>query len=198
MTTVFDSLDMRIYIIALLILSAVSMICLAAAKGGVMRRLGGLALAGSVSALVSVAACVAIYDRPDGTDVPAVRDTVVVDRGCGERALLLLAMMSVESGFNPMAVGPDGDTGVLQIRQIYVDEVNRILGYKEYNLLDAYDVDRSLDMFDILQGHHNPDGGFIRTIYCHNKSAAYKDRIIREYNRLLLYERMRGIIINRY
>lgn len=127
-----------------------------------------------------------------------VVDTVVVYPNLNERALLILSIMSVESNFNPTALGKEGDTGILQLRQIYVDEVNRLLGYKEYNLLDAYDVDRSLEMFDILQNHYNSENDFIKTIYYHNKSSLYKDKVIKEYNQLLLYERMREKIINRY
>ena len=155
------------------------------------------ALLCSVSSLVTLG----VVGREAGTAEAATehpRDTVEVRRNLDGRALLVLAMMSVESGFNPMAVGQDGDTGVLQIRRIYVDEVNRILGRGEYNLLDAYDVGRSLEMFDILQGRHNPGNDFMRTIYFHNKSPRYRDRVVAEYNRLLLYERMRERLIDRY
>lgn len=126
------------------------------------------------------------------------KDTVHIYSSLSERELLILSIMSVESNFNPEAEGKQGDTGILQIRQIYVDEVNRILGYDKYTLSDAHDVDKSLEMFDILQNHHNPDGDFIKTIYYHNKSDAYQTRIIKEYNNLLLYESMRSKIINRY
>lgn len=126
------------------------------------------------------------------------KDTVHIYPSLSERELLILSIMSVESNFNPEAEGKQGDTGILQIRQIYVDEVNRILGYDKYTLSDAHDVDKSIEMFDILQNHHNPDGDFIKTIYYHNKSDAYQTRIIKEYNNLLLYESMRSKIINRY
>lgn len=126
------------------------------------------------------------------------KDTVYVHQSLSERELLMLSIMSVESNFNPEAKGKQGDTGILQIRQIYVDEVNRILGYNKYTLSDAYDINRSLEMFDILQNHHNPDNNFIKTIYYHNKSDAYQSRIIKEYNKILLYESVRDKVINRY
>lgn len=158
----------------------------------------GVALAASLSALAALGLSGVFPEREAAADTGEPADTAETYRPADGRALLVLAMMSVESEFNPLAEGKDGDTGVLQIRQIYVDEVNRILGREEYSLLDAYDVGRSLDMFDVLQGRHNPGNDFIKTIYCHNKSSVYKDRIIKEYNRLLLYERMRERIINRY
>lgn len=130
--------------------------------------------------------------------IEPIVDTVFVYPSLNDRALLVLSIMSVESNFNPTATGKEGDTGILQIRQIYVDEVNRLLGYQKYNLLDAYDIDCSLEMFDILQNNYNPNNDFIQTIYYHNKSSLYKDKVIREYNQLLLYERMRERLINRY
>lgn len=126
------------------------------------------------------------------------KDTEYTCRSLSERELLILSIMSVESNFNPEAEGKHGDTGILQIRQIYVDEVNRILGCNKYTLSDAYDIDKSLEMFDILQKHHNPDNDFIKTIYYHNKSDAYQERTVKEYNRMLLYEAMREKLIKRY
>lgn len=144
--------------------------------------------------------CAYIGMRSGDTEISCdcQKNTVYVYSSLSERELLILSIMSVESNFNPEAEGKQGDTGILQIRQIYVDEVNRILGYDKYTLSDAHDVDKSLEMFDILQNHHNPDGDFIKTIYYHNKSDAYQTRIIKEYNRLLLYESMRSKLINRY
>lgn len=129
---------------------------------------------------------------------PREADTIYVYPSLSERQLLILSMMDVESKFNPLAEGDSGDTGILQIRQIYVDEANRILGRKEFTIMDAYDIDRSLDMFDIVQSHHNSDNDFIGTIYYHNKSSQYKDRIIQTYNEYLSYERLRQIVYERY
>lgn len=129
---------------------------------------------------------------------PREADTIYVYPSLSERQLLILSMMDVESKFNPLAEGDSGDTGILQIRQIYVDEANRILGRKEFTLMDAYDIDRSLDMFDTVQSHHNSDNDFISTIYYHNKSNQYRDRIIQAYNKYLSYERLRQIIYERY
>ena len=42
------------------------------------------------------------------------------------------------------------------------------------------------------------DNGFISTIYYHNKSNQYRDRIIQTYNKYLSYERLRQIIYERY
>lgn len=125
-------------------------------------------------------------------------DTIRVYPELNDRSLLILSMMWVESNFNPDATGKHGDTGILQITPVYVDEVNRILGYERYSIEDAYDLSFSLDMFDILQGRYNPDNDFISTIYYHNKSESYRDKVILTYNKFLAYESLRREINDRY
>ena len=118
--------------------------------------------------------------------------------GLDERGLLILSMMYVESRFDPLAVGRDSDTGVLQITPVYVREANRILGREEFTLDDARDIKRSLDMFDVVQGEHNVTGDWAMTVYWHNKSDAYRDRVVQAYNLFLNYERMREVVVGRY
>lgn len=165
-------------------------------------RLGGkfeIALMAS-STIFFMLCCAFINNGLANTGDPHPRevDTVCVYPSLSERQLLILSMMDVESKFNPLAEGDSGDTGILQIRQIYVDEANRILGHEELTIMDAYDIERSLDMFDIVQSHHNGDDDFIRTIYCHNKSNQYRDKIIQTYNKYLSYERLRQVVYERY
>lgn len=125
-------------------------------------------------------------------------DTIRVYPELNDRSLLILSMMWVESNFSPDATGKHSDTGILQITPVYVDEVNRILGCERYSIEDAYDLGFSLDMFDILQGRYNPDNDFMSTIYYHNKSESYRDKVILTYNKFLAYESLRREINNRY
>ena len=118
--------------------------------------------------------------------------------GLDERGLLILSMMYVESRFDPLAEGGDSDTGILQITPVYVREANRILGREEFTLEDARDIERSLDMFDVVQGEHNGTGDWAMTVYWHNKSGAYRDRVVQAYNLFLGYERMREVVVGRY
>lgn len=118
--------------------------------------------------------------------------------GLDERGLLILSMMYVESRFDPLAEGRDSDTGILQITPVYVREANRILGREEFTLDDARDIKRSLDMFDVVQGEHNGSGDWTMTVYWHNKSEAYRDRVVQAYNLFLNYERMREVVVGRY
>ena len=53
---------------------------------------------------------------------------------------LTLAIALTESRFNPKADSGHGDSGLLQLRSIYIDEVNRLYG-TEYTIDDAFDIE---------------------------------------------------------
>lgn len=60
--------------------------------------------------------------------------------------VFLLALMIVESGGNPEAVGKAGEVGILQIRPVVVDDCNRIFGVERWYLPDRYSIDKSCAM----------------------------------------------------
>ena len=64
--------------------------------------------------------------------------------------MLIMAIAWTESKFNPAADSGVGDNGCLQLREIYIAEVNRLYG-TTYTIEDAYDIDKSLDMFEKMQ-----------------------------------------------
>jgi soluble lytic murein transglycosylase-like protein len=73
----------------------------------------------------------------------------------------LLAIMRVESNFNPYAINiKENAVGILQIRPVMVKEVNKIqkkLNKKEFfTLEDRYDSLKSVKMYYIVQKYHNP------------------------------------------
>ena len=68
---------------------------------------------------------------------------------------LVSAIIEVESGGDPRAVSGDS-VGILQIRPIMVDDVNRILGRRRYTLADRRDPRASIDMFWIYADHYSP------------------------------------------
>lgn len=59
--------------------------------------------------------------------------------------------------------------GVIQIRPIYVKDVNRIEGCKKFKLKDRLDPKKSREMFDILQSYYNPDRDIETGILIHIK-----------------------------
>lgn len=100
---------------------------------------------------------------------------------------LIAALIEVESEGNPYAVGSSNDLGILQITPIYVREVNRILKDDLYSLDQRTDIDKSLEMFEIYQSHHNPSRSISRAIKLHNPGAGqwYHDKVMKEFNKLI-------------
>lgn len=100
--------------------------------------------------------------------------------------ILILALIQVESGGDTLAVGKANDVGALQITPIYVREVNRILGEERYGLESRLSLSASLEMFEIMQSHHNPNKDIDRAIKLHNPKAGdwYRERVYNEMNKI--------------
>lgn len=47
--------------------------------------------------------------------------------------------------------------GYLQIRPVMVQDVNRIVGYNKFKHSDAWDKNKSIEMFKIYQDYYNPN-----------------------------------------
>lgn len=67
------------------------------------------------------------------------------------------ALIYVESKGDRMAVGSRNDVGVLQITPIMLEDANRIVGEERYTLDDRKDRDKSIEIFNIIQNHYNPE-----------------------------------------
>ena len=93
-----------------------------------------------------------------------------------EWEVLQMAIVMTESKGNPDAVGKTDDKGIMQITPIYVAEVNRLSG-KGYSHDDAFSIEKSLEMFDIIQSRHNPEMDIDKAISLHNRSKAYSYRV---------------------
>ena len=91
--------------------------------------------------------------------------------------IFIQALIQVESEGKEDAVGKTNDVGILQITPIYVKDVNRILGEDKYDLSCRTDTEKSLEMFEILQGHYNPSKSIDKAIKLHNPKAPQSYRI---------------------
>lgn len=107
----------------------------------------------------------------------------------------IMAICWTESKCNPDAIGKAGDSGVMQLIPIYVQEVNRISG-SDYSHSDAFSVRKSLEMYHLMQAKYNPDRDCDLAIYYHNKSAAYKTVVLRNLEWIERYEAVRNEVIN--
>lgn len=109
--------------------------------------------------------------------------------------VLEMAIAFTESRFKTDAMGKAGDTGILQIRPIYVKEVNRLSG-RDYTIEDALDPCMSFEMFNIVQGAWNPTKDMEEAIRLHNKSPYYRKVVLDNVDLIRRAEEMRRIIIN--
>ena len=71
---------------------------------------------------------------------------------------LIAAMIIVESGGDPNAVGKNGELGILQQKEIFVNDVNRIMELqhrkRRYTYEDRLNPERAKDMADEWLHHY--------------------------------------------
>jgi len=108
---------------------------------------------------------------------------------------LIMAIAFTESRFQSDALGTAGDTGILQLREIYVREVNRLYG-TSYTIEDAYSPEKSLEMFLLMQQYYNPSGNIETGIYYHNKSPYYAKSVKQNLELIERYETFRKVLEN--
>lgn len=80
----------------------------------------------------------------------------------GLRDPIARAVASYESNMDPYAVNPhSGASGLMQITPVMIKEVNNICMKLDlpnrYTWKDAFDPDKSVEIWYIVQNYHNPD-----------------------------------------
>lgn len=107
------------------------------------------------------------------------RDTIYVET---EWSRLVSALIKVESNGNDNAVNEvSGASGCLQLMPIYVAEANRLTN-GNYTLEDRFDRIKSIEMFNIIQMHHNKHMDIEKAIKLHNPGAGqwYTERVLKQ------------------
>ena len=103
------------------------------------------------------------------------------------------AIILVESEGNPNAVSGNS-VGVMQITPILVRECNNILkarnSEKRYTLADRYNVEKSKEMFLLIQSEHNRQNDVEKAIRMWNGGPRYSTRATDRYYQKVL-RRMR-------
>ena len=129
---------------------------------------------------------------------PVFVEKIIEEEGkLSDWEVLELAIMKTESDMNTYARGTKGDLGLFQITEIYVEEVNRLLGEPTYVHTDAFIPERALEMFDIYQQNHNPGRDFIRAINAHNpggESIGYSQKVLSNMEWIRNYENYRQMV----
>lgn len=89
--------------------------------------------------------------------------------------------------------------GPFQITKIYVDEVNNLYN-TNFVLEDAWDLDKALTMFEMMNDHYNPTRDIDRAIKLHNPGAGkwYGKRIKDRMELIRFSEALRFKIVELY
>ena len=123
-------------------------------------------------------------------------EEVVIDDSLSEWEIFTLALMKVESEYNPNAVSSAGARGYFQMLPIYVREVNRI-HHTDYTFDQVVPFDTAYQIFDLMQQAHNPEYDMERALDIHNgKSVYYHKKVYNTMDQIRLYEDMRSKIKN--
>jgi len=99
------------------------------------------------------------------------------------------AIIQVESEGNPNAVSGNS-CGAMQITPILVKECNLILhrrnSKKRFTLRDRFSVEKSKEMFLLIQSYHNPENNVEKAIRSWNGGMRYSvKRTQRYYNKVM-------------
>ena len=99
------------------------------------------------------------------------------------------AIILVESEGNPKAVSGNS-VGAMQITPILVKECNNVLekmkSKKRYTLADRYSVEKSKEMFLLIQKYFNPENSVEKAIRSWNGGVKYSVKATNEYYRKVL------------
>ena len=99
------------------------------------------------------------------------------------------AIIKVESEGNPNAVSGNS-VGVMQITPILVRECNNVLkkmkSNKRYTLDDRYSVEKSKEMFLLIQKYFNPENNVEKAIRSWNGGVKYSVKATNKYYRKVL------------
>jgi hypothetical protein len=109
--------------------------------------------------------------------------------------MFTLALMKVESNYEPAAVSSVGAKGYFQITPIYVKEVNRVhkTNYKYDEVVKSFEL--SYEVFTLMQEAHNQEYNMDEALRLHNGDYVwYRRRVYKEMNAIEKYEQMRKMV----
>ena len=99
------------------------------------------------------------------------------------------AIIKVESEGNPKAVSGNS-VGAMQITPVLVKECNNILSKrkskKRYTLADRYSVEKSKEMFLLIQSYFNPENNVEKAIRSWNGGRSYGIKATNRYYRKVM------------
>lgn len=126
--------------------------------------------------------------NPEVEEIVCGVDTIVVYKNGHDYdwELFTQALIWVESKGDSKTVGSNNDVGVLQITPILLRDCNRILEMEVFKLEDRLDSLKSVEMFNIIQDHYNPQHDYHWALKLWNSSAplSYHRKVMDKFNEI--------------
>ena len=126
--------------------------------------------------------------NPEVEEIENYVDTIVVYKTGHDYdwELFTQALIWVESRGDSKAVGSKNDVGVLQITPILVEDCNRLLKNEGFTLEDRLDSLKSVEMFNIIQDHYNPQHDYHLALKIWNGHAplSYHRKVMDKFNEI--------------
>jgi hypothetical protein len=126
--------------------------------------------------------------NPEVEEIERSVDTIVVYKNGHDYdwELFTQALIWVESRGNNQAVSSKGAVGVLQFLPILVEDCNRIVGYEKFALEDRLDSLKSVEMFNVIQDHYNPQHDYHWALKLWNSGAplSYHRKVMDKFNEI--------------
>lgn len=119
------------------------------------------------------------------------------ENSLSEWDMFTLALMKVESDYEPTAVSSVGAKGYFQITPIYVAEVNRVhkTNYKYEDVVKSFQ--KSYEVFTLMQEAHNTEYNMDEALRLHNGDHKwYRRRVYKEMDAIIKYEEMREKVMS--
>lgn len=142
-------------------------------------------------------ALAAILLRPTSSEPLSDAPAIAAADTLSEWQILQLSIAMTESMFNPDARGPSDDLGVLQITPIYAREASRLNKDRDYSHSEALDPSKAVEMFNVVQDHHNPTHNIDKAIKVHNPrgdAIGYSTKVKRNSTFIKQYENIRTVV----
>lgn len=120
-----------------------------------------------------------------------------VEDSLSEWDMFTLALMKVESNYEPSSTSSVGAKGYFQIMPIYVEEVNRVhkTNYIYEDVVNSFEI--SYEVFTLMQKAHNKDFSMDKALILHNGTHEwYHRRVYQELATIKKYEEMRNKVKN--
>jgi hypothetical protein len=96
---------------------------------------------------------------------------------------ILCSLALRESSFDPDTFNrKDKSVGIFAITPIFVDEVNRILGFRKYSYIDRFSLCLSIEMMIIHTNRHVPNWNHKKICQHQNRDKNYYNLIQKEIN----------------